>query len=82
MKITFEEKADEQYEVQSKHVNDIFESIKQDVFNAIAKYKNSERDTLIATMAASSVISSFKQILIDEYGADYIIKVSGAIKIN
>jgi C-terminal processing protease CtpA/Prc len=81
MIVTFEEKNSEQYEVQNEHVENIFNSIKDEITTVLEKYKNSNKDLLIALMSIEGIVKELNQRMSNEYGADKIIEFVGAIKL-
>ena len=78
MIVTFEEKENKKYEIQNKHVDEIFENVKKGMLNIFEQYKKSDKDLAIATIAAGSLGKELNQWLSNEYGADEIIKITEA----
>lgn len=80
MIIKFEEK-DKTYEAQNDHMDEIFEVVKNKLFEIYESYTNN-KDVCIAVIASGCVANAAEQFLSDTYGADKLIKILDAKEVN
>lgn len=79
MIITFNEKDGKKYEVQSDHVEKIFDDVKEKMVNILAGYEDNEENLLIAATSLGSVANVLLQMISDKIGADKVIEMLGAV---
>jgi len=81
MIVTFDDKPNKKYEAQDDHVDEIFESIKTQMIAICDKYKNNDRDLIIAVSTMGIMSDIAKNTLRKQYDSDKIIEILQANEI-
>jgi pantothenate kinase type III len=74
MKLTFNEKGSKQYEAQDEQIDSVFESVKADIMAICDKYKDNNKDLIVAVCTIGIMSDNAKQTLLNQYGTDRIIE--------
>ena len=78
MIITFKEKDNKKYEINNIDTDKIYEDIKEDILNVLAKYNKDDIDLITSIFSLGYIGDILKQSMSDRYGADKIIDITNA----
>jgi pyruvate/2-oxoacid:ferredoxin oxidoreductase alpha subunit len=81
MIVSFKEN-NKSYEIQDKHVDEIFNKVKSDMLKIYEQYSESDKDAMIALIASGCVTKSLMQFASNKYGVDDIIETVGGVEIR